>query len=210
MSQRPAPATDALLFDLGGVVITIDWERAFAHWASYSPLAPTRMRELFHFDEPYQRHETGHLDAGAYFDHLRELFALECDTQDVQAGWNAILVGGIADTLALIDAVRDRVPCYAISNTNAVHLAEMHAAVPGLLERFRYVFASNEIGHRKPHPEAFGQVLRAIGVAPSAALLLDDLEANVEAARACGLQAALVRGPHDVREALRTRGLLPA
>jgi putative hydrolase of the HAD superfamily len=51
-------------------------------------------------------------------------------------------------------------------------------------------------------------VLDAIGLPAPDVLLFDDLAANVEAARGCGLQAVLVRGPADVRDALRERGLL--
>jgi putative hydrolase of the HAD superfamily len=197
-----------LLFDLGRVVVDIDFERAFAHWAPHSRHAPAALRELFQFDEPYQRHETGHLEADAYFAHLRELLALECDEATLRAGWNTILVAPIPPTLALIDQVRGRLPCHAISNTNAVHLAHMRSAFPGMLERFEHVFASNEIGHRKPHPEAFRHVVRAVGVQPQQALLFDDLPSNIDGARACGLQAVLVRGPEDVRQALLERGLL--
>lgn len=199
----------ALLFDLGGVVVDIDFDRAFRHWAPQAARDAQAVRQALPFDEPYQRHETGHLASQDYFRHLREHLALHCDDAALRAGWNAILVGGIAETLAMIDQLRGRIPCHAISNTNAVHLAHMRSAFPGLLQRFDRVFASHEIGHRKPHPEAFAYVLRAIGVDAPHALFFDDLPANVEAARACGLQAVLVRGPADVRAALGGHGLLP-
>jgi putative hydrolase of the HAD superfamily len=108
----------------------------------------------------------------------------------------------------MIDAIRDKVPCYAISNTNACHVKEMNRRFPAMLPRFRQVFASHEIGHRKPDAEAFLHVCRAIDVAPPEALLFDDLPPNIEGARACGLQAVLVTGPEDVRRELARRGLL--
>lgn len=204
------PLTRALLFDLGGVVLDVDFGRALAAWAPHSRLPPAQLRERFRLDEPYERHETGHLETSGYFAHLREMLALECDEATVQAGFNAVLLGEIAETVALLDAARRHVPCYAISNTNAVHVAEMERAFPQLLPRFTRVFASHEIGHRKPQPAAFAHVLREIGVPPAAVLLFDDLVANIAAARALGLQAVLVRGPADVREALTLRGLVDA
>ncbi|MDB5898274.1 MAG: haloacid dehalogenase-like hydrolase [Ramlibacter sp.] len=205
----PAP-TRALLFDLGGVVLHVDFERALQAWAPHSRLPLARLRELFHFDAPYQQHETGRLAAGAYFEHLRALLQLDCDAAAVRAGFNAVLQAEIAPTLELIDAVRHRVPCHAISNTNAVHVAEIERLFPGLLRRFERVFTSHEIGERKPHPRTFTHVLAAIGVPAPEVVLFDDLVSNIEAARALGLQAVLVRGPADVREALLARGLLPA
>ena len=205
----PAPVpTRALLFDLGGVVLDVDFDRAIEAWAPHSRLPPGKLRELFQFDTPYQLHETGRLEASGYFAHLRELLALECGEEHVRAGFNAIFPGEIAETVRLLDAVRARVPCYAISNTNAVHIAEIQRAFPLLLPRFARVFTSHEIGHRKPHPQAFEHVLADIGVPRGEVLLFDDLAPNVDAARALGMQAVLVRGPEDVRQALVERGLV--
>ena len=208
----PAASSDsttrAVLFDLGGVVLDIDFNRAIAAWAPHSRLPAERLRTIFHQDEPFQRHETGRLDNAGYFGHLRELLELECDHDTVERGFNSIFIAEIEETVGLVDAVRRHVPCYAISNTNAAHVAEIQRAFPTLLPRFDRVFASHEMGHRKPHPAAFRHVLDAIGVPAPEVLLFDDLPANVEAAGALGLQAVLVRSPQDVREALAQRGLL--
>jgi glucose-1-phosphatase len=198
----------AVLFDLGGVILSIDFERALAAWAPHSRLTPERLRETFHWDEPFLQHETGRLSNEGYFAHVRQVLQLECDAATVQAGFNAILVAEIEETTGLVEQVRRRVPCYAISNTNDAHMAEMRRAFPGLLPRFDHVFASHEIGHRKPQPAAFEHVLREIGLPATQVLLFDDLPANIEGARALGLQAVLVRGPADVRAALAGRGLL--
>lgn len=208
IQNDPAVSTRALLFDLGGVVLHADFERSLRAWAPHSRLPLARLRELFHFDEPYQRHETGQLPAAGYFAHLRELLALECDAATVQAGFNACLAGEIDETVQLLAAARRHLPCYAISNTNAVHIAHIEHAFPRLLPLFTRVFTSHEIGARKPHPESFRHVLRAIGLPSSEVLLFDDLQPNVDGARACGLQAVLVRGPQDVRAALAARRLL--
>jgi putative hydrolase of the HAD superfamily len=205
-----ARPTRAVLFDLGGVVLDIDFSRAIAAWAPHSRLPPGQLRAAFAADEPFQHHETGRLDNDAYFSHLRELLALDCELAQVQAGFNSIFTGEIAETVQMLDALRGSLPCYAISNTNAAHVAEIERAYPSLLPRFARVFTSYEIGHRKPQPAAFTHVLQAIGVPAAEVLLFDDLQPNVDAARALGLQAVLVKSPVDVREALAERGLLSA
>jgi glucose-1-phosphatase len=207
MTNVPA-STRALLFDLGGVVLDIDFDRALASWEPHSRLPAGRLREMFAFDEPFRQHETGRLDDASYFAHLRELLALDCDAAQVEAGFNAILVAEIRETVALLASLRGRVPCYAISNTNPAHVRHIRRAFPGLLDRFDHVFTSHEIGHRKPQPESFLHVLQAIGLPSAEVLLFDDLPPNVDAARALGLQAVLVRSPQDVRAALAARQLL--
>jgi HAD superfamily hydrolase (TIGR01509 family) len=209
MSRSPPP-TRAVLFDLGGVVVDIDFDRALAAWGRHSRLPPERLRAAFRQDEPYERHETGALPAEGFFAHLRQVLELECGDEAVRAGFNAILVAQIEETVRLLDAIRPEVPRYAISNTNAVHVDEIRRVFPGLLGRFTRVFASHEIGHRKPDAAAFQHVLQQIAVPAPEVLLFDDLQPNVDAARALGLQAVLVTSPADVRAALEPRGLLRA
>ncbi len=207
MSHSASPVR-AVLFDLGGVVVDVDLQRSYDAWSRHSRLSREQVQAAFCFDEPFQQHETGALAADGYFAHLREVLALDCDAAAVQAGFNAMLAAEIDETVALLDAIRDRVPCYAISNTNAVHVAQIERAFPRLLPRFARVFTSHEIGHRKPHPASFEHVLREIGVPAAQVLLFDDLLPNIEAARALGLQAVVVRSPEDVRAGLLARGLL--
>lgn len=203
----PAPVR-ALLFDIGRVVIDIDFGRAFAAWQPASRLSVEEIRLAYRQDDAYNRHETGELAAAQYCAHLREALQLECDDAAVLAGWNAIFVAPVAGTVALIDRVRGRLPCYAFSNTNAAHLDEMRRAFPEVLARFTHVFASNEIGHRKPQPASFDHVVERMGCAPADVLFFDDLAENVDGAAARGLQAVLFRSPDDVRAALAERGLL--
>ncbi|MBC5784038.1 HAD family phosphatase [Ramlibacter sp. USB13] len=207
MQETSAPVR-AVLFDLGGVLLDIDFGRAVAAWTRHSRLPPQQVRERFAFDEPFRHHETGRLDDAAYFAHLRQALDLDCELSQVEAGFNAILIGEITETVSLLQALRGRVPCYAISNTNPAHVLHMRRAFPGFLDRFDHVFTSHEIGHRKPQPESFAHVLQAIGLPAGEVLLFDDLAPNVEAARALGLQAVLVRSPADVRKGLADRGLL--
>jgi epoxide hydrolase-like predicted phosphatase len=201
--------TRAVLFDLGNVVLHIDWEPVFAHWAARSVHPKDEVRRRFRIDEPYRLHETGHLDAAGYFAHLRKTLGLQCDDDQIRAGWNANLGPEIADTIAVIDALRERgVPCHALSNTNALHLEAIERAYPALLPRFERVFVSHEIGLRKPSPESFRHVLDTLDLDPGEVLFFDDLQPNVDGARALGIDAVLVRGPQDVRAAVAARGLL--
>lgn len=202
------PPVRAVLFDLGGVVLQVDHQRSFDVWSRHSRLSRAELQAAYRVDEPYQRYETGALPAEGYFAHLRQVLRLDCDTTVVQAGYNAMLAAEIEETVQLLDVIRERVPCYAISNTNAVHVAEIERAFPRLLPKFTRVFTSHEIGHRKPHPAAFEHVLKEIGVPAGEVLLFDDLVPNIEAARAMGMQAVVVTRPEDVREGLRTRGLI--
>ncbi|MDP3084886.1 MAG: HAD family phosphatase [Rubrivivax sp.] len=198
----------ALLFDLGGVLIEIDFERALQSWEPLSRLAPADMRRRFGLDEAYRRHERGEIDGAQYFAHLAARLELDASDDQIRAGWNSIFVGEITETTALVLAARARLPCSAFSNTNAVHLQAFSARFPAVNAAFDTLFLSHELACRKPERAAFDLVARRLGVAAPAILFFDDLADNVAAAIDAGLQAVLVRSPADVRQALLSRGLI--
>ena len=199
---------EALLFDLGGVVIDIDIERMLQHWLPYSALDLAQMRERLYPDDAYRRHELGDLDGPAYMKHLAEVFELTADTASVAAGWNAMLANQIDQTLDLVEAVNDRIPCHVFSNTSALHHRVWAHRFPRIHRLFDRLFLSFEIGMRKPEPAAFAAVTQAIGVEPESILFFDDLAENVAGARAAGLRATQVRSPADVARVLDELGLI--
>lgn len=192
----------ALLFDLGGVLIDIDFTCAFKHWQPISRLSLEELTAAFSFDLPYQQLERGEITAAKYFAHLKESLQLQDDPAHIAEGWNAIFRDEITETLGLIQAARAHVPCYAFTNTNAAHKAAWTARYPAVVQAFERIFVSSEMGLRKPERRAFEYIAHALGVPLGAIMFFDDLAENVAGAAAAGLQAVHVRGPADVRAAL--------
>jgi FMN phosphatase YigB (HAD superfamily) len=209
-SAAPVLPVQALLFDLGGVLIDIDFGRAFEHWQTFSALSLQGIRDSFSFDAAYEQHERGEITGPAYFAHLGRQLRLHGDHEAIRQGWNAIFTGEISETLALVRAARARLPCYAFSNSNAVHQAAWSSGYPAVVQAFDWIFVSSDIGLRKPERRAFEHVAEAVGVQVQSILFFDDLADNVAGARAAGLQAAHVRSPADVRAALAAAGCLLA
>ena len=207
MRVMPDQPIRALLFDLGGVLIDIDFDRVFRSWQPISRLSFEEMKATFRFDLPYRQHERGELDATAYFAHLRAQLALEDDHARIVDGWNAVFAGEIAATLRMARAARLQLPCHVFSNTNTTHKQAWSARYPAIAASFDHVFASCDIGLRKPEREAFEHVAHAIGIPPRAIMFFDDSPENVAGAAGCGLRAVHVRHPADVAAALRGIGI---
>jgi putative hydrolase of the HAD superfamily len=202
----PESKPETLLFDLGGVLIDIDFSRALRAWQPFSRLSFDELKQAFRFDEHYARHERGEIAAGQYFEHLTAVLALDAEPAEIERGWNAIFVSEIAETLELVRAARGRMPCHVFTNTNATHQAAWSRMFPTVATSFDRIFASHEIGLRKPERRAFEHVARALGVPASSIMFFDDSLENVEGARKAGLQAVHVRKPQDVANALQTDG----
>ena len=192
----------ALLFDLGGVVLDISFLKSFERWGHHSSLSPDALERLFQLDEVYERHERGEVDAAAYFASLRSAFGVTLSDEQFEDGWNAIFLGEIAATVALLERLKGKIPLYAFSNTNATHQAFWSERYEHALEPFERVFVSSEMGKRKPEREAFLYVAAEMGLEPEDIMFFDDTEVNVSAAWALGMQAVLVTSPRDVLTAV--------
>jgi putative hydrolase of the HAD superfamily len=204
--MKPGSA-DALLFDLGGVVIDIDFNRAFARWAAHAGFDERLVRERFSPDEAYNRHEIGEIRIEDYFASLRASLGIDLTHAQLLDGWNAIFIGEVPGIPELLARAAKRMPLYAFTNTNPTHEAFWTQKFPDVMKNFRKIFVSSTIKLRKPEREAFAFVVREIGAPAERIVFFDDSLKNVEGARASGLQGVHVKSPSDVTAALAALGV---
>ena len=197
---------EALLFDLGGVLIDIDFENALQAWSQWTPLTIAEMRHRFKMDEAYKHHERGEIEAAQYFNHLRHSLGLEASDAEIALGWNAIFLGEITETIDYVLAVKDKLPCYVLTNTNPSHQTYWMSAYPSVVDLFRHIFVSSEIGSRKPEHQVFEVIEATTGIERSAMLFFNDSEENVLGAESFGMPAIHVKEHSDVKKALSEIG----
>jgi putative hydrolase of the HAD superfamily len=209
-SSSPAvtpSSADALLFDLGQVVLNIDFDKALACWAGYAGCEPADIAARFVRDEHYHQHERGLIEDAAYFQSLRHSLGIAITDDQFLEGWTAIFAGEMPGIAPLLARAAKRLPLYAFSNTNRPHVAYFQDAYADVLKHFREVFVSSAINLRKPDAEAYDHVVKTIGVPASRIVFFDDLAENIEGARARGLIAVQVNSSDDVARTLDALGI---
>ena len=155
-----------------------------------------RITELL--DPYHQKGIYGDLEAGVLTpQHFRELILAEsrpgCVPADVDRAMHALLVPEIDPrTLAAVKNLGSRYPLYLVSNNNPIsmsHIRQVFLANGLGPDTFQGEFISSEMKMMKPSAAFYEEVVRRIGLPAGELLFVDDNAANVEGARAVGIEA---------------------
>ncbi|MEM7256881.1 MAG: HAD-IA family hydrolase [Pseudomonadota bacterium] len=192
----------ALLFDMGGVVLNIDFNNVFRAWAKLSSLTEQQIKASFQMDQAYENHERGSINSTQYFEHIRNTLQLTGTDEQLAEGWNAIFGTEMSESFDAIDQIRHRIPAYGFTNTNAAHQQYWEYHHPRVRNTFAKLYVSSEIGLRKPDAEAFEYILNDISVKAEELLFFDDTPGNIEGAQKLGIQTVLVKDAQSVTSAL--------
>lgn len=122
--------------------------------------------------------------------------------------WQEMIPRALDDTVTLLRALKQRGrPVYAITNFGAETFAMERRRWP-FLDLFDDIVVSAEIGEVKPDAAIYEQLLARNGLDAGDCLFIDDVERNVEGARAVGMAAVQFRDAEKLHEALIAYGIL--
>ena len=206
MSPHALPRPEAVLFDIGNVLI--EWHPE----ARYDQLVGQARREAM-FAAVDLEAMNEHLDRGASFREtvygLAELHPEYGD--DIRMWfdrWVDIAHPAIEHSVRLLRALRRKgVPVFALSNYGRDSFAISESVFPFLAE-FDRRYISGQLGVMKPEARIYEIVEQDCGIAPGQLLFADDRADNIAAAEARGWQGHLFTGPEGWAARLVAAGLL--
>jgi putative hydrolase of the HAD superfamily len=184
---------EAVIFDLGGVILDIDSKREADRFAELgleeyeNIFTPTNMNDFF------KRQEIGEVIEDNFYDGFRELTATDLSDEDIHEAWNLILTDFMPERMAFLEELAEKYPIYLFSNTNDIHTREFKKRCLDQTGReldsyFTQAFYSQELGLRKPEPAAFQKVLELTDLAAETTVFIDDNADNIAGAASVGLQ----------------------
>jgi 2-haloacid dehalogenase len=202
-----AAAIDAVVFDLGGVLI--DWNPRHLY------------RKLFEDEAKMERFLTEicspvwnvSLDAGRSFDEgIAELLQRHPEEAALirawKERWEEMLGGAIHGTVAILEELHAAgVTLHALTNWSAETFPIGRRHFP-FLGRFCTILVSGQEKLVKPDPRIFHLLVERTGVAPERTVFIDDSEKNAEAAARLGFNAIRFTDPAALRARLADLGLL--
>ncbi len=183
------PAIQWFLFDLGNVVIKLDYERVIAAICGDSAVDRDGLLAIFESPGGYRDMERGAVTFHDFYQLLRTRASYRGTIETFRHLWQDFFDGPVAGIEEVLDRVRERYRVAFLSNSNEVHAELIPRQFSALFSSDdRFIF-SHRNGLAKPDPELFHRALEVIGALPHHVAFVDDLLENVEAARGVGLLA---------------------
>lgn len=192
-----------ILFDLGNVVIKINFDKCFHQWAKASGGTASELKKLFIFDEAYKRHEKNEISGMEYYKHVCTILKMSISYDEFLLGWNSIFEESISETVEFIREASGSLNLSVLTNSNLLHREKYLNLYESELKLFKNVFCSSQIKLRKPDAETFLYILNELKISEGQLVFVDDLFENIEGARALGIKSVYFQDPKQAVAELR-------
>jgi putative hydrolase of the HAD superfamily len=196
-----------LLFDFGNVVAFFDHDRAIRRLLAHTHRSAEDLWQLVYRDNLAERYECGQVTTDELFAVARDQGGLRCSRAEFVDAFCDIFWPNppMADLIPRLKANGHRL--VLASNTNEAHYERYREQFNDLLSHFDAIAVSHEAGARKPHSQFFEYAHRLAGSERDECLFVDDLWANVTAARDFGWHAIHYTRFDDLVPDLRALGV---
>ena len=196
-----------ILFDLGNVLIKIDFSKVISEWVRFSGKDDIQISSDSILCSENGKYERGEISTQQFVSSLKRELKLNISDEKFLQGWNNIFVGETPGIRNVIDRVFSKYPLFVFSNTYISHSKVWRSQYSDLLKYFDKIFTSYELGMRKPEKESFLEVCSDIGVTPENILFFDDTMENVVVAQEMGMSSVQVNSIDDINNHLDQIGV---
>jgi len=195
-----------ILFDFGGVIATLDLDRARE---SFRSLGIKDIEQYFNATcqkGPFGDLEEGKISGDEIAQTLSRMAGREVTYAQCAEAWLSIVVDVPAYKLHYLDSLRRRgYKVIMLSNTNPFIGEWMDSPSSGVDGRgissfFDHLCLSFQMGCMKPGEEIFQKVLSSLGITAEESLFIDDGKKNVQTASSLGFSTILPLNGADWRD----------
>lgn len=195
---------DAIIFDLGGVLINLDYQLTESAFVN---LGCSNFNELYsqlNQTDLFDRFETGKVSSFHFVNRLLDMLPRGTNANQVVHAWNAMILDFPKERMDWLKEVSAQKRIFLLSNTNDLHVTAVRSSLTksvghGELESyFEKAYFSCDMGQRKPDSACFETVLRENGLDPKTTLFIDDSPQHIVGAKELGLNTLHLQKGVDV------------
>ena len=184
---------DAIIFDLGGVIINLDYQLTIE---AFKKLGIDNFEEMYtqaKQNNLFDDYETGKISSQHFINSLLPYLPSGTSANKVVHAWNAMILDFPKKRLELLDQLKSKYRVFLLSNTNDIHLQAVNRSLANTTDRkletyFEKVYLSHEVKLRKPHKEIFELVCKEQNLNPETTIFIDDTIGHVNGANSIGLK----------------------
>ena len=196
-----------IVFDFGGVLTTIDTERALQRFRDLGVEEPEQYINSYCQKGPFFELENGDIDADEFCRRLGQICNREITFEQAKDAWLGFLVEIHTTLLEHLQTLRGNYRLSVLSNTNPFIQSwaltkDFTPVGKSLADYFDMLFFSYRMHCSKPSREIYCKMLADGGMRAEETLFVDDSTKNIEAAREVGIRTLLVENGEDWREKL--------
>ncbi|MDO4586043.1 MAG: HAD family phosphatase [Planctomycetia bacterium] len=182
-------------FDLGNVLLNFSVQRLLHQVSGVVEKSEEEVRAVLFGDKKYYAFENGDMTIKEYFELIRFEFNTNFKKDDFVAATSDIFWVNDSILPLVRHLSKSLFPRGVLSNTNPIHWQYVQMAFPCIWELFpQHQIASFAVNCLKPFPDIYEVALNEarkeiVQIKPEEILLIDDLEENVNGAKAFGFHA---------------------
>lgn len=196
-----------LIFDLGGVIINIDFDLTMRALQAYTNL-PLGVGAYLGKNEIFYNYETGKINSDEFLTQIKEKYQLNATNKQIIHAWNALLLDIPTEYVNLLLSLKSKYKIFILSNTNPIHIEGVEAIlgqsfpIKHLSELCDKVYLSYEMGKAKPETAIYQQVINENNLNPAETMFFDDSEINLAGAQKIGIQTMLISSKRTILDIL--------
>lgn len=198
-----------IIFDLGGVIINIDFQYTFEAFARLGNTDILSTLKKFEDLDVFKRYEKGEFSDADLRNLLKKEFNTELSDAQIDKAWNALLLDIPKERVELIQRLKQKYRVFLLSNTNHIHIQEVNkilyrsTGIASLDDLFHTAYYSYKMKMGKPNVEIYEYVLQDQGLKPGETVFIDDNKDNISGALQAGIKTIHVEAPDTILELLK-------
>ncbi|MCH7736916.1 MAG: HAD family phosphatase [Chloroflexi bacterium] len=174
-----------IIFDLGGVLVNLDWDKVCAALTRLSDQSYDAVMKEVRNGPVVESSMLGHLTPQEFHRSLCAKIHSDIAFDLFVDIWNGLLSAD-EDMASFVEELGADHRLVLASNTDATHFAFARENF-SVMQAFDQFFLSFEMGLLKPDPAYFHHVLYGLWASPANCIFIDDRPDNVRAARNLGI-----------------------
>lgn len=203
---------EAIIFDLGGVLIEIDYSATIVEFEKLGFENPTHIYSQDKQSLLFEQFEKGEISSSHFINKLLAISKSYPTPNQIVKAWNAMICDFSVESISIIRNLQEKYRLFILSNTNELHINLVNRKWqeienPPMESLFEKIHFSHQLGLRKPYPNTFLEVCKINNLEPVKTLFIDDSIQHIEGARKAGLQTIYLKKITDLNFELKAFGI---